>query len=351
MADGAGFMSALSHTTQQPTPVEIFRIIQSYQHSFILKAAVDLGVFTAIAKGSATAKEIAVACGASVRGTRILCDALTVDQLLAKSGDHYSLTPDAAFFLDSRSPAYLGNALKFMLHPVMLENMERLSEAVKLGGTPLNGSCLAPDDPIWVDFARGMAPLMVPAAQAIAQQLQPALAKRTSVKVLDIAAGHGTFGITVAQYASNAHIYAVDWKNVLEVASENATARGVADRYHTIVGSAFEVDYGKDYDAVLVTNFLHHFDPTDNVVLLKKVHAALRPGGQLVILEFVPNSDRVSPPVPALFSVTMLSDTPAGDAYTFAELSEMCRNAGFEGARLVPLSHLPQSLVIAQRPA
>jgi ubiquinone/menaquinone biosynthesis C-methylase UbiE len=344
-------MSALSQTAQQPTPVEIFRIIQSYQHSFILKSAVELGVFTAIAKGSATAKEIAGVCGASQRGIRILCDALTIDRLLAKSGDRYSLTPDAAFFLDSRSPAYMGNALKFLLRPAMLENMERLSEAVKLGGAPPDRNSLAPDDPIWVDFARGMAPLMVPAAQAIAQQLQPALAKRTSAKVLDIAAGHGTFGITVAQYASHAHIYAVDWKNVLEVASENATARGVADRYHTIPGSAFQVDYGKDYDAVLVTNFLHHFDPSDNVVLLKKIGAALRPGGQIVILEFVPNDDRVSPPIPALFSVTMLSDTPAGDAYTFTELSEMCRNAGFEGERLIPLSPLPQSLVVAQRPA
>jgi hypothetical protein len=77
----------------------------------------------------------------------------------------------------------------------------------------------------------------------------------------------------------------------------------------------------------------------------------LRPGGQIVILEFVPNDDRVSPPIPALYSVTMLSDTPAGDAYTFTELSEMCKNAGFEGARLIPLSPLPQSLVVAQRPA
>ena len=344
-------MSELPHPAQQPTPVEIFRILQSYQQSFILKAAVELEVFTAIARGSATAKEIAGACGASPRGIRILCDALTVNQLLAKTDDRYSLTQDAAFFLDSRSPAYMGNALKFLLRPAILKNMENLAEAVKLGGAPADRNSLAPDDPIWVDFARGMAPLMVPAAQAIAQLLQPALAKRTSSKVLDIAAGHGTFGITVAQCAGNAHVYAVDWKNVLEVACENASARGVGERYHAIPGSAFDVDYGKDYDAVLVTNFLHHFDPSGNVALLKKIAAALRPGGQIVILEFVPNADRVSPPIPALFSVTMLSDTPAGDAYTFTELSEMCRNAGFEGPRLIPLSPLPQALVVAQRPA
>jgi len=351
MADGVVIMSALPHPAQQPTPIEIFRIVQSYQHSFILKAAVELDVFTAIARGNATAQEIAGACGASPRGIRILCDALTVDQLLIKTDDRYSLTQDAAVFLDSRSPAYMGNAFKFLMRPSMLENMDKMAEAVKLGGAPADRSSLAPDDPVWVDFARGMAPMMFPAAQAIAQLLQHALAKTSSAKVLDIAAGHGTFGITVAQFASNAHIYAVDWKNVLAVAIENAAARGVSERYHTIPGSAFEVDYGKDYDAVLVTNFLHHFDPSDNVVLLKKVAAALRPGGQIVILEFVPNADRVSPPIPALFSFVMLSYTPSGDAYTFTELSEMCRNAGFEGPRLIPLSPMPHSLVVAQRPA
>ena len=91
-------------------------------------------------------------------------------------------------------------------------------------------------------------------------------------------------------------------------------------RYHLLPGSAFEVDYGNGYDAVLMTNFLHHFDPATNQRLLKKAHAALNPGGQVVILEFVPNDDRVSPPVPAMFSLTMLSSTPQGDAYTYGRV-------------------------------
>jgi 2-polyprenyl-3-methyl-5-hydroxy-6-metoxy-1,4-benzoquinol methylase len=337
-------------TSPPPDPAVIFEAAQGFQRSFLVKAAVDLDLFTEIAKGSDTAPDIARACKGSERGVRILCDSLTVLGLMAKEGGRYSLTPDTAFFLDSRSPAYLGKAFEFILHPTHLENVRRLAEVVRGGQRGAPHDTLAPEDPIWIDFARGMAPLMIPAAQAIAQLLQPLLAATPSPRVLDIAAGHGIFGITVAQQLPGVQIYAVDWANVLEVARENAQACGVSARHHLIPGSAFDVDFGSGYHAALVTNFLHHFAPPANVTLLKKAGAALNRGGHLVILEFVPNDDRVSPRVPALFSVTMLSNTPQGDAYTYAELSAMCRSAGFEEVRLVQLAHMPQSLVVARKP-
>lgn len=344
-------MSSQQSAAQQATPVHIFTTIQGYQQSYILKAGVEVGVFTAIAKGSHTAGEIARAIGASERGTRILCDSLTVLEFLLKQGDRYTLSPDAAVFLDQRSPAYLGNALKFLLHPEQVEGFVNMADSVRQGGTPHHESALGPEDPIWVDFARGMAPLMMPAAQAIAGLLQPHLAHQSGpARVLDIAAGHGTFGIAVAQQSPNAHIYAVDWANVLQVATENARTRGVSDRHHTIPGSAFDVQFGNGYAAALVTNFLHHFDPPTNVTLLRKVHDALQPGSELVILEFVPNEDRVSPRVPALFSAVMLNATPTGDAFTYSELRKMCEEAGFEGTRLVALDPMPQSLVLAHKP-
>src|SRR6185312_1568283 len=121
-------------------------------------------------------------------------------------------------------------------------------------------------------------------------------------EVLDIAAGHGLFGIAVATQNPAARITAVDWAPVLRVAAANAVRAGVQDRFTERPGSAFDVDFGGPYDAVLLTNFLHHFDPPTCVGLLKKVHAALRPGGRAATLEFVPNEDRVSPPIPASFS-------------------------------------------------
>ncbi len=194
-----------------------------------------------------------------------------------------------------------------------------------------------------------MTPLMMPAAEAMAGLLQAELESKPSAKILDIAASHGLFGLTVAQKLPKAHIYALDWANVLEVARENAQRQGVGGRYHLLPGSAFEVDYGSGFDAVLLTNLLHHFTPAENEELLKKSHAALGPGGQVIVLEFVPNEDRVSPPVPALFSLTMLGSTPHGDAYTQAEYGTMFRNAGFEAPRLIPLEPMPQSLLVARK--
>jgi len=332
----------------QPNPTLFFDTVQGFQRSFALKAAVELNLFTVIGGGNATVADVAKGCGASERGVRILCDYLTVAGFLAKAGERYSLTPDTATFLDSKSPAYMGKALNFMLHPAHLESVQRMADAVRKGGG--ESGMLSPDDPIWVDFARGMAPMMFPAAQAMAQHLQPALAAKAKSKVLDIAAGHGIFGIMIAKQSPGAEIYALDWANVLAVAQENAAAMGVAGRYHLLPGSAFAMDMGSGYDAVLLTNFLHHFDPATNESLLRKVHAALAPGGQVVILEFVPNDDRISPPPAAMFSLTMLCNTPHGDAYTFAELGGMCRNAGFEALQLVSLAPGPESLVLARKP-
>ena len=113
-------------------------------------------------------------------------------------------------------------------------------------------------------------------------------------------------------------------------------------------GSAFEVDFGGPYDTVLLTNFLHHFDIETCVGLLKKVHGSLKPGGCVATLEFVPNDDRVSPPMPAAFSMTMLTSTASGDAYTFAELSEMHTRAGFKDVTKHPIPMSPHTIVMAR---
>src|SRR5262249_15852961 len=168
---------------------------------------------------------------------------------LTKSGNSYSLTPDTAFFLDRESPAYLGNAVRFLLHPVQLTHFHNLPEAARRGGAADGEGTLAPHDPIWVEFARGMAPVMMPAAHAMAGMLQAELATKPSVKILDIAASHGLFGLTVAQKLPNAHIYALDWANVLQVARENAQRQGMGDRYQLLPGSAFDVDYGTHFES------------------------------------------------------------------------------------------------------
>lgn len=341
-------MTSAPGTGQQPTPMLFFETIRGLHHAFAVKAAVELDLFTAIGKSDGTVKEVAKSYSAPERGIRILCDHLSVLGFLNKDDGHYRLTPDSATFLDSRSPAYIGRAINFLMHPDEFQNFGQLAATIRKGKC-VGQSHLAPEDPIWMDFARGMAPLMFPAAQAIAQQLQPKLSAIAQPKVLDIAASHGTFGIAVAQQNPKAHIYALDWANVLQVAQENAHRAGIADRYHLITGSAFDAEIGSGYDAVLVTNLLHHFDPPTIEKLLKRFYAAMNPGGQLVILEFVPNNDRTTPPPAATFALIMLANTDHGDAYTYTELARMCNNSGFKDPRPVALEGSPETLVIATK--
>ena len=337
-----------SQPAQQPSPQLFFQTISAYQHTEALKAAIELEVFTAIGEGNATTAEIAKRCETSERGMRILCDFLCIIGFLNKDGNRYSLTPDSAVFLDKRSPAYLGGATEFMATEKLTGNFRNLAEAVRKGGTTdEEGGTVAPDNPIWVKFARAMAPMMALPAQLLAKLVDPSADRK--LKILDIAAGHGLYGIEFARNNPQAEVVALDWTNVVEVAKENARNAGVSDRYSTIEGNAFDVDFGTDYDLILLTNFLHHFDPPTNEALLRKVHAALAEGGRAVTLEFVPNEDRITPTDTAGFSMMMLGSTASGDAYTFSELERMFQNAGFTRNEMHQLPPSIQQAVISQK--
>ena len=333
---------------QQPSPQLFFQTINAHQRTEALKAAIELEVFTAIGEGNSTVPEIAKRCQTSEKGMRVLCDYLTTMEMLTKQGNQYALTLDSSVFLDKRSPAYLGGATEFLCSPMLTEGFKHMTEAVRKGGTAIEGEgTIGPEHPIWVKFARGMAGMMSMPAQLMAKLVDPGADQK--LKILDIAAGHGLFGIAFASQNKQAEVTAVDWKPVLEVAKENAKKAGVADRYSTIEGSAFDVEFGSGYDLVLLTNFLHHFDPPTNETLLRKVRAALADGGRAVTLEFVPNDDRVTPPEVAGFSLVMLVGTPSGDAYTFAELEQMCANAGFSRSTFHALPPTFQQVVISEK--
>lgn len=333
-------------TPPMPTPALFFDTINAYQRTEALKAAIELDLFTAIGPDGKAAPEIAVACGASERGVRILCDYLAIQGFLGKRDGLYWQTADTRVFLDRNSPAYLGGTVQFLASPELVGHFGKLTEAVRRGGTADNhGGTTVDEFDGWVKFARGMAPMMRPGSVEIAELVDPTPEK--PFRLLDIAAGHGLFGIAFAQRNPGVTVTAQDWGKVLEVARENAVAAGVGDRYETIPGSAFNVAFGEGYDVVLLTNFLHHFDVPTCIGLLRKVRAALAPGGRVATLEFVPNPDRVSPPASAGFSLVMLASTPGGDAYTFSELEHMFAEAGFSRSELIQLQRAPAQLVIS----
>jgi 2-polyprenyl-3-methyl-5-hydroxy-6-metoxy-1,4-benzoquinol methylase len=324
----------------------VFQTLQAHQHTNALRAAIELHLFSAIDAGARTPEALVPICNASPKGLRVLADFLAITGFLTKDAAGYALTPDSELFLVESSPCYMGGMVNFLFHPFMEKGMYNVAGAVRKGGTtlPAEGS-VSDDNPVWVDFAKGMAPIMQPAAAAIAE-LTAGSGPR---KVLDIAAGHGLFGIAIAKKNPAAQIHALDWKNVLAVAHQNAANAGpeVAARWHAIEGSAFTADPGSGYDLVLVTNFIHHFDVPTNVALLGRLRAAMKPGATLAILEMAVNDDRVSPPGAALFAMTMLTTTAHGDAFSRTEIASMCTAAGLHSPTHHTVPNTDQTVTLA----
>ena len=331
-----------------PSPVLFFQTLTAYQRSSALKGAIELDLFTTIGNEGGTAPQIAQRCKADPRGVRMLCDYLTVLGFLEKTGDRYCLTKDSAKFLVRTSPAYAGSAADFLLSSHLTDAFGSVADAVRKGGT-VQGErgTMAPEHPVWLSFARGMGWMMAPAAEALAGIIP--LDPTRDTKVLDISASHGIWGLAFAQRNPRAKIVGLDWAPILQVARENAARMGLADRFSTLEGSAFDLDFGRDYDVVLLPNFLHHFDAPTCVKLLQKVRASLRDGGRVGIAEFVPNPDRVSPPEAATFSLVMLVSTERGDAYTFAEFEKMLTEAGFASIEQHPLPPGVATAIVAQK--
>jgi cyclopropane fatty-acyl-phospholipid synthase-like methyltransferase len=265
---------------------------------------------------------------------------------LSKVGDKYSMGLEAKLFLDKNSPAYFGGAARFLLDPKLIAPYLDLAKVVRDGRTtlPAEGT-VSYDNPIWVEFAEAMAPMQMMPAQEIAEMV----AGEGEINVLDIAAGHGLFGIAIAQKNPKAKVVALDWPHVLEVATQFATKLGVSDRHRAMGGDAFTQPFGGPYDMVLVTNFFHHFDIPTCETLIKKIFAAMKPGGKCLTLDFIPNEDRVSPPDAAGFALMMLGTTAAGDAYTFAEYTKMFENGGFASSEIHTLTKSGGKLIVSKK--
>ncbi|WP_442358277.1 methyltransferase [Kaistia dalseonensis] len=333
-----------SEMQSAPSPAFFIETVMAYQKTAAIKAAVDLGLFSAIGAGADTADRLASETGAARRGVEILADYLAVLGFLTKAGGRYGLTPSSAVFLDRKSPAYLGGVVDFLASPEMTGLLVQDPAAFVRNGGSVGLANMAPDNPVWIKFAAAMMPMMAPSAEGIAARV--AAWPHPPRKVLDIAAGHGRWGIAVGRAVPGAEIVAVDWREVLKLAERNAAEAGLGTRYRTIPGSAFDVDWGTGYDLILVPHFLHHFDAETCAGLLRKVRGSLAPGGQVLVIENVIDEDGLAPPWPAAFSFLMLGTTPHGKAYTAREYEAMGRAAGFSGLTIEAMPPAPHSLLV-----
>lgn len=332
--------------TDTPNPGLVIDTLNAFQKSAALKGAIDLELFSKIGTDVLTAAQIADRCQTDLRATRILCDFLVVNGFLTKEDLTYRLNATSSTFLDIRSPKYLGSIAKFIQSPDLQHAFSDVASLLRRGHTSLpDKGTVSNDYEGWVEFAQSMVPMMMSAALFMGDWVAKNF--HGEGELLDVAAGHGMFGIQASTRNSKLKVTALDWEQVLQVAKENVARAGLESQFTWLGGDAFEVQLPENrYDLVMLTNFLHHFSFDRNVAFLKKIRRTLRLGGRVLTLEFVPDENRITPPAPATFALTMLATTPDGDAYTFSEYQRMGEQAGFTKFQCVDVPHSIQRLII-----
>lgn len=314
-----------------------FRLMNANGAAQVYHAALEAGVLAALEKGAKTAADVAEACGFEQRPTGLLLEALHSLGLLVEHGDEYALAEVAMLLLhgDYRE---LGN--QYWRHlPVFLRT-----------GVPLKRMDNASESETHYQTQAAMLGWMLShAAAEAAEKLQFGTTRRDR-KIVDVGAGSGIWSLTMAGRDAGTRVTAVDWPAVLEVAEETAENLGVRDRLTTLAGNFHEVELPQaSFDLAVAANVAHLQTHDQNASLFGKLHAALVPGGELLIVDALPGSSQGGAPL-ALYHLGLALRTASGRVYSPAELAAMLGD-GFEQPTVVPLDAPPHvvGMLIARK--
>jgi 3-hydroxy-5-methyl-1-naphthoate 3-O-methyltransferase len=336
-----------AQTSKPPTPEKIMRYASGYAPPLILEAAVRNRVFDALEDGPKTIAETSIATRASERGLSALMNALVGLEFLTRDdAGRYALTPESATYLVSSKPSYFGGFLQHIstqLIPDWLELTKVVQTGVPIKAVNQPGEGAA----FFEEFVAGLFAMNYGSAVAAADALGVSKAMKP-VRVLDLAAGSGVFGIALAQRSPQVTVNAVDWPTVLEITRRTAAQCGVADRFSYTGGDLDSVDFGKGHNVATLGHILHSEGEARSRKLLKKTYDAMASGGTIVIAEFLVDADRRGPLTGLLFDVNMVVHTDAGGTYSFEEIRGWLTECGFTDARLVE-SPGPSPLIFATR--
>jgi (2Fe-2S) ferredoxin/predicted O-methyltransferase YrrM len=326
-------------------PDDLAELVRGYMPSRVVLSALELDVFSAIARAPSppTADALAAELRGDPRATRVLLDALAALGLLEKRAGAYANAPAAARFLAAGSRDDASTSLRHNLS--LWRSWSTLTEVVHQGHPARHEPMRARDDDWTVPFIAAMhrnaaqrAPLLVEAVGAEGVR-----------RLLDVGGGSGAYAIAFARAAPALRADVLDLATVVPIAERNVAEAGLADRVRTRVGDLARDDLGQGYDLALLSAICHMLGPDEVQELLRRVWAALAPGGRVAIQDHVMAEDRAAPRAGALFAVNMLVGTPRGGTYTEAEYRAWLLGAGFAEVRRIPMRG-PNDVVVARRP-
>jgi C-methyltransferase len=329
-------------------PTQILQTLQGYHASAVLNAAIELGAFRALESGPHTAGQVARAIHADERGTAILLDAVAALGFMDKEGKRYSLNPVSAEYLVPGRPAYAGDAARVVCDPMMWGAMGNLALAVRHGGTVLHQHAETPNHRFWDTFAASSNAFTAGPAAYAEGILSRFLSERPHARILDLACGSGFYGFFAARSHPGVRVVSQDRASVLAQARKNAVKMGVSKRVTWLAGDMFALDLGGPYDAVIASHVFHHFNLDTCARLLKRLAAAIAPGGRILIHDFVPDEARSSPAA-ALFAAVMLAWTREGNTYSYSEYKKLFTRTGFTEPVLHAPPHLTTQFLVGER--
>src|SRR4030081_2335972 len=274
-------MSMKAPGGNQVTPERLMQFGSAYAPPLIIGAAARNKVFDTLAGGPKTVEEVAKATGCSIRGLRAIMNALVGLDLLSKEGNKYSLTPESEAFLVSNKPGTLAGFFPMNMRrliPLWL----KLDEIVRTGRPAEARNEEHPGTEFFTELVENIIPASYASARALADHLKVAEAKQP-IRVLDVAAGSGIWGIVLAQKSSQVQVTAVDWAGMIHTTKQVTQKFGVADRFKFIEGDIAEADFGSGYDIATLGHILHSEGQDRSRHLLKKTFGALKPGGTIAI--------------------------------------------------------------------
>ncbi|MHB2019016.1 MAG: methyltransferase [Candidatus Xenobia bacterium] len=332
------------------SPERISRLGTGFQASQIVRAALEHRVFTVLSEGHRTADAVAQAAAIDRRATAMLLDALTGLELLIKHHNgEYVLTPETETFLVEGRPTYLGESIVSTI-VLAYDKWAHLSETVKTGQPWSHVHDQQEAESFFPRLVRGLYPRMHGPAVQVAEHLKLIGWLPAAPRVLDVGAGSAVWSLPYPKADEGARVTALDLPTVIPITREFAAREQVADRFDYLAGNYFEVPLPQaTYDVVMLGNICHSESPEDNQCLFERLGGAMKPQGVLVIADMIPNETRTAPPFPMIWAITMLLNTPSGNAWTYSEYSRWLTAAGFHDIVQFEVTGYHSPIIVAKK--
>ncbi|MES4888795.1 class I SAM-dependent methyltransferase [Streptomyces sp. NPDC096012] len=330
-------------TDHQPAPDGVLRLINGYWATGVVGAAAAHSLFTHLENGADTAAKLAMRAGIAERGAQTLLDGLLGVGLVELHEGRYRNTPEASAYLVDGKPTSLSSFAQLKLKH--MGSLVALPEVVGAGGPVTNPTTEVARNPHWEEIVPAIAAQSVPAATVAAEVL--GLADAGEISILDVGGGSGIYSAIWLQTNQAARSTQLDWEPINAIARRLLAERGVADRFTTVDGDFHTTDFGTaKYDVALYSHIAHQEGPEDNVAVFARLRDALKPGGAVVICDYVVDDDRSGPAFPLIFAAEMLLKSKQGGTWRQSDYRDWLVKAGFKDVSFH--SAPPATLVIAR---